>query len=216
VVVEVVARRKSEVDAFLATEQRWRVVLDKPGGATTLEGPASILGPTDKEYLFELRMEVPPTFPARGADPEVVILNSPMPLAEDAHVGTNVCVQMPPAHEIEYERVGLVGFFQQVLIHLRRSIIQALTGDYPGPAYAHGETGKEEFREELVASFPLGLQRFVQPGLGMPPDNQWCPCNGKRRFRDCHKAELKAARAAYVEAGGRVRVATRERLKKKT
>ena len=159
-------RRSSDIEAFLASGERWRVVQDEPGGATTLEGPASILGPTEKEYLFELRMEVPPAFPAWGADPEVVILNGPMPLAEDAHVGANACVQMPPAHEIDYERVGLVGFFQQVVIQLRRSIIQALTGDYPGPTYAHGEAGKKEFREELVASFPVGLQRFVQPGLG--------------------------------------------------
>ncbi|GAO01234.1 hypothetical protein [Anaeromyxobacter sp. PSR-1] len=209
-------RRKSEIDAFLATEERWRVVQDDRGGATRLEGPARLLGPTEKEYLFDLRMDVPAAFPARGADPEVVILKSPMPLAEDAHVGANVCVQMPPAHEIDYERVGLVGFLQQVLIHLRRSTIQALTGEYPGPAYAHGEAGKKEFREELVASFPVGLQRFVQPGLGMPPDNQWCPCGAERRFRDCHKPELKAARAAYIEAGGRVRAVNRERLKKKT
>ncbi|GAO01512.1 hypothetical protein PSR1_00367 [Anaeromyxobacter sp. PSR-1] len=209
--------RQEAIEAFLAAELRWRLVREDGGGATTLEGPAIILGPTDKQYLFDLRIEVPRSFPSRGADPVVVILKSPMKLGMNAHVGGSgaLCVQMPPAHEIDYEREGLVGFFQQVLIHLRRAVIYALVGKYPGPAYAHAEAGQKEFRDELVAKFPLGLQRFVQPGLGMPPDNQWCPCGSKRRLHDCHKAELKAARAAYVEAGGRVRVAVRERLKKK-
>jgi hypothetical protein len=209
--------RQEAIDAFLAAEPRWRVVADDHGGATTLEGPAILLGPTDKPYPFDLRMEVPRSFPSRGADPVVVILKSPMKLGMDAHVGDSgaLCVQMPPAHEIDYEREGLVGFFTQALIHLRRSMIYALVGEYPGPAYAHKEAGKKEFRDELVARFPLGLQRFVQPGLGMPPDNQWCPCGERRRFRDCHKAELKEARAAYVEAGGRARVSIRERLKKR-
>ena len=120
---------------------------------------------------------------------------------------------MPSAHELDYEREGLVGFFQQALIHLRRAVIYALVGEYPGPAYAHAEAGQKEFRDELVARFPPGLQRFVQPGLGMPPDNQWCPCGESRRFRECHKHDLKAARADYVEAGGRARQPVREQLK---
>lgn len=204
--------RQEAIDAFLASEAKWRVVREDGSDSTVLEGPAVILGPTDKEYPFNLKMEVPRSFPNPGAHPIVRILHGPMTLGVEAHVGGSdaLCVQMPPAHEIDYERDGLVGFFQQVLIHLRRSVIYALTGDYPGPAYAHGEAGEKEFREELVASFPIGLQRFVQPGLGMPPDNQWCPCGAPRRFKECHKPLLKKARAAYLEAGGTIRALIRD------
>ena len=212
--------RQDDIDALLAAEPLWRLVDDQPDGSTVLEGPAVILGPTDKEYSFDLQMKVPLLFPAQGADPVVAILNKPAALVtlnKDAHVnaGGTLCVQMPPAREIDYERDGLTGFFQQVLIHLRRIVIYALTGDYPGPAYAHGDAGKQQFRDELVAKFPVELRRFVQPGLGLPTDNQWCPCGERRRFRDCHKAALKTARAAYVASGGRHRVSVRERLKNK-
>ena len=164
------------------------------------------MGPTGKEYLFDLRMRVPAAFPNRDAHPGVTVLDKPRILrfGSECHIGTNgdICVQMEPAYELDYERDGLGGFFQQVLIHLRRALIYALTGKYPGPSYGHAEDGKKEFRSELVAKLPMALRRYVQPGLRLPPDRQWCPCGGERRFKDCHKATVKAAQAAWVASGG--------------
>lgn len=199
--------RHAQVEAFLVAEPLWRVVEEAPGAPTILAGPAVILGPTDKEYRFDLRLTVPKAFPDEG-HPEAGIVAGPFAgLGLDAHVGDSghLCIQMPYAGEIDYSQVGLLGFFQQVVIHLRRAIIYALTGAYPGPAYSHAEVGKAEFRQELVESFPQPLRKYVQPGLTLPPNIQWCPCGAPLRFKYCHKSSLKKARAKYVAAGGRPR-----------
>ncbi len=195
------------IEALLGQEPSWTKTLDSDGGATVLEGPVVALGPTMKEYRFRIAIDVPREFPSPDAHPKARLLESPFEPHLNGHVFSSrtLCVQMEPAHEIDYAKVGLVGFFRQVEIHLHRFRIWALTRKYPGPEYAHGPGGVEQFGDELRATLPMALRRFVRPGIPYPPDSQWCPCGADGRFRHCHKAALKALRARFIAAGARPR-----------
>lgn len=201
--------RAEHIAALLGREPAWRVVRDGTFGPAALEGPVIVRGGAGKEYRFRVRIELPCGFPARDAHPEAWLLESPFPRHDDAHVdeeGT-LCVELPRAHEIDYEAVGLLGFFDQVVLHLDRLRIHALARGYPGPAYAHGDDGVREYLRELHAAatreLPAALARVARPGVPLPPDRQRCPCGSGRRFRNCHKNEVKEARK-QVAAGGTV------------
>lgn len=199
--------RTEHIEALLRREPAWRFVRDGPFGSAALEGPVVIRGGTGKEYRFRVRIDVPSGFPARDAHPEVWLLESPFPHADDAHVNEEgtLCVELPRAHELDCETIGLVGFFEQVVLHLDRLRIHALTGKYPGPEYAHGDDGLRQHLCEVHAAATTGLHpalaRAAWPGAPLLPDRQHCPCGSGQRFVQCHKAEVKAARARVVAVG---------------
>jgi hypothetical protein len=195
------------IKALLDRERAWSLVRDAAFGPAVIVGPIMVRGPTGKEYRFRVRIELPRSFPDRDAHPEVWLLESPFPHRDDAHVDEegNVCVELHRAHEIDYARVGLVGFFEQVVLHLDRLRIYSLTGKYPGPAFAHGDAGIREYLREVHAAATKDLPRAhvsaAWPGVPLPPDRQWCGCGSGRRFRDCHKAAVKDARKRVAAAG---------------
>jgi hypothetical protein len=166
-----------------------------------------LLGGTSKAYRYQVRIDIPKDFPGRDAWPDVWVLESPFPFDDDAHVDEtgNVCLELPQARELDYERIGLVGVLDQVILHLDRLRIHALTRRYPGPEYGHGDDGIRRFLKErhvqLTGHLPLALARAVWPGIPMLPDRQWCPCESGRRFGGCHKDAVRHARRELAAAG---------------
>lgn len=199
--------RAGHIAELLRREPNWTLVCDSPFGGAALAGPIVVRGATGKSYPFSVRIDVPRGFPDPDAHPDVWILESPFPHAPEAHVDDdgNVCVELHRAHEIDYARVRLVGFFDQVIIHLDRLRIHALAKRYPGPAYAHGDAGVREFLRELHAhvtkDLPSALASAAWPGVPVPPNRQRCACGSGLRFGECHKAAVKEARKRIAAAG---------------
>ena len=137
---------------------------------------------------------------AEYAHPEVLVVESPFALTAAMHCNPDrtLCLQLPDAHEINYERDRLVGLFSQIVVHLDRSRIAYETGIYPGPEYSHGEIARVE--EFYGAQLPAPLRRLVGYGMPLPPRYQWCPCGAPLRFAKCHRAELIEARRRYRAA----------------
>jgi hypothetical protein len=166
-----------------------------------------LYGATGKVYRFQVRIDVPKAFPAPDAHPDVWLLESPFAFTDDAHVDStgNVCLEMREAHELNYERIGLVGILDQVVFHIDRLRIHALTGRYPGPEYGHGDDGVRQFLKEKHAEFtsklPPGVAHATLPGVPLPPDRQRCPCGSGLRFAKCHKETVRRIRREMRLAG---------------
>lgn len=199
--------RDEHIEALLRREPGWSAVGQETGTCLAVHGPVSLYGGTGRVYRFQVRIDIPKAFPAREAFPDVWVLESPFPFNDEAHIDEygNMCLELPGARQLDYERIGLVGVLDQVILHLDRLRIHALTGQYPGPAYKHGDLGIWQFLKERHAEvtrhLPSAVARAVLPGVPMPPDRQWCPCGSVRRFVDCHKEEVRNARKALSAAG---------------
>jgi hypothetical protein len=200
--------RAEHIAELLRREPAWTLVCDSLFGGASVTGPIVVRGATGKRYPFHVRIDVPRGFPDRDAHPDTWILESPF--ARDcggAHVDDdgNVCIELHRAHEIDYATVRLVGFFDQVVIHLDRLRIHAFTKRYPGPVYGHGDAGVREFLREVHANvtrdLPPALVNAAWPGVALPPNRQWCGCGSGRRFGECHKAAVKEARKRMAASG---------------
>jgi hypothetical protein len=202
--------RNEAIQEVLAKYPHWYSVPDAKG--TCLYGPLVRETRSGHEFRFDMKVVVPWDFPSPDAHPTVRILkhNLGIPLGRDAHIyedGT-LCVQMPERHEINYREVGLVGFLQQVLLHLDRARIWAFTGQYPGEEYAHGEDGKREYEQEyakgqeaIATRLPVTLRHLVNLRVPLLENRAWCPCGSGKRFSACHKPDVTAARREVLALG---------------
>jgi hypothetical protein len=199
--------RNEHIEALLRREPAWTAVGHQTGPTLAVYGPVVLFGGTGKAYRFRVRIDIPKEFPARDAHPDVWVLESPFPFTDDAHIDDygNVCLELPQAHDLDYERIGLVGVLDHVIFHVDRLRIHALTGRYPGPEYHHGEDGVRQFLKEkhaqLTRHLPPALAHAVLPGVPMPPDRQRCPCGSGMRFGKCHKEAVRTARRELSACG---------------
>lgn len=199
--------RDELIDALLRREPAWSVVRCAIGRAIAVHGPVVLFGRTGKAYRFRVRIDIPHGFPARGECPDVWVLESPFPFNDDAHVDEfgNMCLELRQAHELDYQRIGLVGVLDHVVFHLDRLRIHALTGKFPGPQYAHGDEGIRQFLREkhadITKDLPAALKAAVLPGVRIPPNRQHCPCGSGLRFGACHKEAVRVARRTLATYG---------------
>ncbi|MFL5355138.1 hypothetical protein [Archangium sp.] len=202
--------RDQAIQEVLAKYPNWYSVPDVKG--TCLYGPLVVESRGKRQFRFDMQVRVPWNFPEAHAHPSARILKHDLgvTLGQAAHVDSRgvLCVQMPERHEIHYHEEGLVGFIQQVWLHLDRARIWAFTGTYPGDAYAHGQTGREEYKREymqgweaIAARLPLPLRHLANPRLLLPEDRAWCPCRSEQRFKACHKPEVMRARHEVLALG---------------
>jgi hypothetical protein len=115
---------------------------------------------------------------------------------------------MPARHEIPYDKVGLVGFLEQVIIHLDRARIQAFTKSFPGETYAHGDEGIREYERErfqlraefdgeveaICAELPEPVRRYGDSRASELEPRSWCPCGSGKPFKECHKEAVAEVR----------------------
>lgn len=187
-----------------------------PGGeGTVIAGTLVIADSSGSQNRAVIEVMVPRSFPAAGVHPQAHIVdhNFERSLTEDAHVGLDghMCVQMPERNEINYARVGLVGFFVQVELHVRRARIWVLTGRFPGPEYAHFDAGRREYQKELPAlrapfealksGLPPRVAFYADPSSRLPRALAACPCGSGASFKACHRSELKRRRMEWRAMG---------------
>lgn len=203
------------INEALAAYPGWKRVPDFSGVGTRIAGPLVLVDPSGATNRAQVEVTVPREFPAEGAHPLARIVSHDFGkvLTEDAHVGggRDMCVQMPERNEINYERVGLRGFLEQVELHVRRARIWAMTGKYPGPEYDHFDAGRREYQQELAvlrapfealkSGLPPSLAYLVDPTHKMLRAVEKCPCKSGLMFKACHRDEIKRRRAQWRTLG---------------
>jgi hypothetical protein len=180
---------------------------------TILSGPLALQSSSGAFYGFVVEITVPADFPAQKAHPQARILESEVPLTEAAHVGPfgNMCVQMEARNQINYASDGLLGFVKQVIIHLERARIQALTSSFPGEEYSHFSRGIREYQEELPAirkkfeveldHLPAKLRWMGHLYESPPSKRKRCPCGSGDLFKSCHWNLVMQVRRAMRQLG---------------
>lgn len=205
--------RAEHIDQVLNKFPEWTAMKHRRG--TRLSGLIVIEGPTGDLASFEMEVIVPKRFPAQDAHPKARILDHDLgvTLTAAAHVNPigEMCVQMEERNEIDYSRDGLLRFMEQVVLHLYRARIWALTASYPGPEYGHFERGQREYRSELpilrarfdevAASLPSSLRRLGRPRVPLPNGEALCPCGSREPFQSCHMREVLEVRRKIAELG---------------
>lgn len=190
------------IKELLGARPEWQAVDHSTG--TKMSGPVRIQTRSGRVFTFEIELDVPSAFPHPNAHPRVEILKHDLGvrLGRDAHVNgdQSLCVQMPERHEIPYETARLVGFLDQVIIHLDRARIQAFTSRFPGDEYGHGHDGVREYEREriplraafnqkveaLCSELPERLRRLGDSRVGMLAPRSPCPCGSGERLKECH------------------------------
>jgi hypothetical protein len=170
-----------------------------------LEGMFELDSPKGPVDAYQIRVEIPETFPF--ASPRVFETGGRIPWEIDRHVFSDgrACLEVWPVWRAKNPdanvRTVLNGPVRNFL--LSQSVFEA-TKEWPFGDYAHGSAGQREaLRSVLGAPTPedRDLLWRLHALLSPPRRQNACPCNSGRLYRKCHADEMRKIADSMDEAG---------------
>jgi SEC-C motif len=190
--------------------------LDKSAGLATITGKLTVnVGAgVRQEFTVELRFDSLNPF----RPPEVWDRGGHFPPDGERHVedhgprGWRWCLWLPEAPEVDFtEPEPLTPFLSKVRGFILKQVIYQdrvsrgipKAQAWPGPAWAHGQEGHDQWiQEQLGPLNPAGLRRLLPYLLGNRLSyNKRCPCGSGKKAGLCHRDAAERIREAlHVQA----------------
>jgi hypothetical protein len=104
---------------------------------------------------------------------------------------------MELAHAWSWRDPGaLLRFVDQVLVFAERHLIWQVTRVWPGGQSAHGNEGYVEYVHEALGCSPERLANFAPAFAEHDEINPYaqCPCSSGKKYRFCHRQQVKTLR----------------------
>jgi hypothetical protein len=108
------------------------------------------------------------------------------------------CLWLPPRSPWSPgDSTALRGFLDEVAVFFDRQLVADVTGDWPGPQYAHGQEGYSQFARERLLEEGVSQTANLSDVINMTKDTDsyaLCPCGSQKKFKFCHQSVVEKIR----------------------